>query len=125
MARGQHTAPLGRPIGLAGTCSEQNGVDPAELGSSQGGSGGFIAALAAGPSPGRVIVAASDYNIGLGGNRGVRIFSDDVLGPERNFWNQAFYHGSNVNNSSGAIPTIEQPSWLAPFHNMFRVQQYP
>jgi hypothetical protein len=86
--------------------------------------GPVIAALAAGPSPGRVIVVASNYNI-VGGNRGIRIFSDNVLGPARNFWNQVSYHGSNVTNSSGAIPMFEQPSWLTPFHNMFRVQQYP
>lgn len=82
-----------------------------------------IASLSATSPIARVIVAASNYHLSSGGNRGVRIFSDTYLGPLRGYWNQHTYHVTNVTSSSGTIPAVEPASWLSPAHNTYRVQE--
>lgn len=73
-------------------------------------------------SQGRVIVAANNYSLITGGDHGVRIFNDPAIGVVGSCWNQHSFHLTNVTNSFGAIPLVEQPSWIPPF-NSYRVQQ--
>ncbi|MFL6233633.1 MAG: hypothetical protein ACJ76N_10910 [Thermoanaerobaculia bacterium] len=83
--------------------------------------GPVIASLNAAQPLSRVIVAATDYQSG-GGIRGIRIFMDPWLGTTRGVWNQHTYHLTNVTGSTGIIPVLELPNWLAAFHNTYRAQ---
>jgi hypothetical protein len=71
-------------------------------------------------------VASNNYQ-NPSGPLGIRIFSDPTIGPSLSFWNQQNYHRTNITNSVGTIPVIEQPSWLttSPARNTYRVQQWP
>jgi hypothetical protein len=77
--------------------------------------------------PGEVIVAANNYASGASGQTGVRIFSDTGPGPGIGMvgscWNQHTFHVTNVESSSGIIPTVEPASWLPPARNGYRTQQ--
>lgn len=84
--------------------------------------GPVIAAFETGPAKGRLVLASNNYLWGSG-ERGIRIFEDPSIGPVRSVWNQHSYHVTNVTNSFGVIPVVEPPSWLAPAHNTYRVQQ--
>jgi hypothetical protein len=87
--------------------------------------GPVIAAFDTGAGLGSVIVGANNYWVGT--NKGVRIFDDPALGPAVSYWGEHSNHRTNVTNSHGAIPVMEQPSWLnsSPAHNTYRAQQWP
>jgi hypothetical protein len=72
-------------------------------------------------SQGKVIVAANNF-FTTGGQAGVRIFDDDQIGLVGSCWNQHTFHLTNVTNSFGVIPVVEQPSWGASL-NTYRVQR--
>lgn len=87
--------------------------------------GPVIAAFDTGGALGSVIVGANNYWVGT--NKGVRIFDDPALGPAVSYWGGHTNHRTNVTNSHGAIPIVEQPSWLnsSPARNTYRAQQWP
>lgn len=87
--------------------------------------GPVIAGFDTGTALGTVIVGANNYWVGT--NKGVRIFDDPALGPAISYWGEHSNHRTNVTNSHGAIPVVEQPSWLStsPAHNTYRTQQWP
>jgi hypothetical protein len=85
--------------------------------------GPVIAAFDTGQGQGRVVLGANDYHLGGGHQRGLRIFNESSIGPAVSYWNQHTYHYTNVTNSHGLIPLVEQPNWLN--RNTYRVQQWP
>ena len=70
------------------------------------------------------ILGVGNNNCGFGSQRGVFLWGDDSSWVDtRDVWNQHTYHITNV-LQDGTIPTEEQPNWLVPGLNNFRLNQY-
>jgi len=70
------------------------------------------------------ILGVANNNCGFGIQRGVFLWGDDSSWVDtRDVWNQHTYHITNV-LQDGTIPTEEQPNWLVPGLNNFRLNQY-
>ena len=69
------------------------------------------------------IVAVANNNCGYGPERGVYVWGDDTWVDTRDIWNEHTYHITNV-LPDGTIPTAEQPNWLVPGLNNFRLNEY-
>jgi hypothetical protein len=70
------------------------------------------------------ILGVGNNNCGFGPQRGVFLWGDDGSWVDtRDVWNQHTYHITNV-RQDGTIPTEEQPNWLVPGLNNFRLNQY-
>ncbi len=70
------------------------------------------------------ILGVANNNCGYGIERGVFLWGDDSSWVDtRDVWNQHTYHITNV-LQDGTIPTEEQPNWLVPGLNNFRLNQY-
>ena len=70
------------------------------------------------------ILGVANNNCGYGPQRGVFLWGDDSAWVDtRDVWNQHTYHITNV-LQDGTIPTEEQPNWLVPGLNNFRLNQY-
>lgn len=70
------------------------------------------------------ILGVANNNCGFGPQRGVFLWGDDGSWVDtRDVWNQHTYHITNV-MQDGTIPTEEQPNWLVPGLNNFRLNQY-
>jgi hypothetical protein len=70
------------------------------------------------------ILGVGNNNCGFGSQRGVFLWGDDSSWVDtRDVWNQHTYHITTV-LQDGTIPTEEQPNWLVPGLNNFRLNQY-
>lgn len=69
------------------------------------------------------IVAVANNNCGYGPERGVYDWSGADWVATRAVWNEHTYHITNV-GQDGSIPANEQPNWLTPGLNNFRLNQY-
>ena len=70
------------------------------------------------------ILGVANNNCGFGSQRGVFLWGDDSSWVDtRDVWNQHTYHITNV-LQDGTVPTDEQPNWLVPGLNNFRLNQY-
>jgi hypothetical protein len=70
------------------------------------------------------ILGVANNNCGFGSQRGVFLWGDDSSWVDtRDVWNQHTYHITNV-LQDGTVPTEEQPNWLVPGLNNFRLNQY-
>ena len=70
------------------------------------------------------ILGVGNNNCGFGSQRGVFLWGDDSSWVDtRDVWNQHTYHITNV-LQDGTVPTDEQPNWLVPGLNNFRLNQY-
>ena len=56
-------------------------------------------------------------------NSGIFVFGDNNWVRTRRIWNQHTYHVTNV-NEDGTIPRNEQPNWLTPGLNNFRLNTF-
>lgn len=69
------------------------------------------------------ILAVANQTCGYGPQSGVYLISGANWVNTRSIWNQHTYHVTNVNDD-GTIPRFEQPNWLVPGLNNFRLNTF-